>query len=47
VRVLARAWIRVMWRCWVDRVPYDVSKHTGAIRLAEAINTKEGKNLAA
>jgi len=35
VRVLARAWIRVIWRCWMDGVPYDPAKH-GAIRnLAE------------
>jgi transposase len=47
VRVLARAWIRIIWRCWVDRVPYDVSKHTAANRLAEAIKKREGKNLAA
>ena len=24
IRILARAWIRVIWRCWVDRVPYDL-----------------------
>ena len=33
VRVLARAWIRVIWRCWQDRVPYDPGKHGGAARL--------------
>jgi transposase len=33
VRVLARAWIRVIWRCWVDRVAYDPAKHTAAARL--------------
>ena len=27
VRILARAWIRVIWRCWMDRVPYDPAKH--------------------
>lgn len=36
VRVLARAWIRVIWRCWADRVPYDATKHTAAKRLADA-----------
>ena len=27
LRVLGRAWIRVIWRCWQDRVPYDPAKH--------------------
>jgi transposase len=35
IRVLARAWIRVIWRCWMDRVPYDPAKHGTARRLAE------------
>ncbi len=36
VRVLARAWVRVIWRCWADGVPYDPSRHRGTTRLAEA-----------
>jgi len=40
VRVLARAWIRVIWRCWIDRVPYDVTKHNAAVRLAETTTTE-------
>jgi transposase len=35
VRVLARAWIRVIWRCWVDGVPYDPAKHGAAVKLTE------------
>jgi len=35
VRILARAWIRVIWRCWIDRVPYDPSQHGAARKLAE------------
>jgi transposase len=35
VRVLARAWIRVIWRCWIDRVPYDPAKHGAARKLTE------------
>jgi len=35
IRVLARAWIRVIWRCWMDRMPYDPAKHGAARRLAE------------
>jgi len=33
IRILARAWIRVIWRCWQDRVAYDPAKHGAAIRL--------------
>lgn len=35
VRVLARAWIRVIWRCWQDGVPYDPTEHGNAARLAD------------
>lgn len=35
VRVLARAWIRVIWRCWIDQVPYDPAKHGATSRLTE------------
>ncbi len=34
VRVLARAWIRVIWRCWTDGAPYDPALHGGVSRLA-------------
>ena len=30
VRILARAWLRVLWRCWLDGVPYDPDKHRAA-----------------
>ena len=30
LRILARAWIRVLWRCWVDGVEYDPDKHASA-----------------
>jgi transposase len=33
IRILARAWIRVIWRAWTDRKPYDVEQHGGAKRL--------------
>jgi transposase len=32
-RILARAWIRVIYRCWLDGIPYDPAKH-GAAALA-------------
>ncbi len=34
VRILARAWVRVLWRAWTDRVPYDPGRHRGAQTLA-------------
>lgn len=33
IRVLGRAWLRVLWRCWQDGVPYDPAKHGNLIRL--------------
>jgi transposase len=33
VRILARAWIRIIWRCWQDGVAYDPDKHGGHQRL--------------
>jgi transposase len=33
VRVLARAWLHVIWRCWQDGVPYDPAKHNALQRL--------------
>lgn len=36
VRVVARAWIRVIHRCWLDGVPYDPARHGGARRLTPA-----------
>ena len=33
VRILARAWIRVIWRCWLDGVPYDPAQHGAAAAL--------------
>jgi transposase len=35
VRILARAWIRIIWRCWIDQMPYDPAKHGAAAPLAE------------
>ncbi len=33
IRVLGRAWLRVLWRCWQDEVPYDPARHGNLIRL--------------
>jgi len=35
VRILARAWIRVIWRCWTDHTAYDPARHGGLIKLME------------
>ena len=32
-RILARAWLHIIWRCWQDRVPYDPAKHNALQRL--------------
>jgi transposase len=29
IRTLGRAWCRIVWRCWQDRVPYDPERHRG------------------
>jgi transposase len=34
VRILARAWLRVLWRAWTDRKPYDPALHGAAVNLA-------------
>ncbi len=33
VRILARAWVRVLWRAWSDRKPYNPTLHRGAQTL--------------
>jgi len=43
VRILARAWIRVIWPCWLNGVPYDPAQHGAAAALAE----QPGKQIAA
>jgi transposase len=34
VRIVARAWARVIWKCWRDRTLYDPAKHRQAARFA-------------
>jgi transposase len=34
IRILARAWIRVVYPCWRDGVPYDPARHGAAAALA-------------
>ena len=35
-RILARAWVYVLWRCWQDRVPYDPARHRALQQVAVA-----------
>lgn len=30
IRILSRGWLRVIWRAWTDRKPYDPAPHRGA-----------------
>lgn len=34
IRILARAWVRVIWRCWQDHTAYDPQLHGGAMQIA-------------
>lgn len=36
IRILARAWVRILWRCWQDHVPYDPARHRNALLLNAA-----------
>jgi transposase len=38
-RILARAWLRVLWRCWQDHLPYDPTLHRSIQPLAHAAAT--------
>jgi transposase len=33
VRILARAWLVVIWRCWQDGMPYDPARHRALQRV--------------
>ena len=35
IRVLTRAWIRVIHRCWTDGLPYNPDQHGAATRLQQ------------
>jgi transposase len=42
-RTLGRAWCRVVWRCWQDRVPYDPARHRGLQpHITDTIPTSSG-----
>jgi transposase len=35
VRILARAWCYIIWRCWQDGTAYDPAKHTALQRILD------------
>lgn len=35
-RILARAWLRVIWRTWISRTPYDPAMHGGLQNLLKS-----------
>lgn len=37
IRILARAWARVIYRCWIDGIPYDPERHGNAAKLSKSI----------
>lgn len=37
IRILSRAWLRVIWRAWVDHKPYDPALHGGAQLLLKTV----------
>jgi len=40
-RIVARAWCRVIWTCWQQRVPYDPQKHRAAASLLQVEVAKD------
>ncbi len=43
LRTLGRAWCRIIWRCWQDRVPYDPARHRALQRhITVTIPTPSG-----
>lgn len=42
IRILARAWIRILWRCWHDNTPYDPTHHRGAKPHLQPTPTTQG-----
>ena len=41
MRIVARAWCRVLWACWQKRVAYDPGKHAAALKFTPRIVGKE------
>jgi transposase len=41
IRILGRAWCRVLWTCWQKRVPYDPTKHRAAQQFTLRVVDRE------
>jgi transposase len=41
MRIVARAWCRVLWACWQKRVAYDPGKHAAALKFTPRIVDQE------
>lgn len=35
VRILARAWVNIIWRCWQGGSPYDPARHNALQRVLQ------------
>ena len=44
IRILARAWLRIIWRCWTENTPYDPDRHAAAITARDQRTTPAGDN---
>lgn len=42
VRILARAWLFVIWHCWQDGTAYDPAKHNALQLIQKGPKTEEG-----
>lgn len=42
IRILARAWLRVIWRAWTDRTTYRPELHLGALKASSTGSTTTG-----
>jgi transposase len=42
IRILGRAWVRVIWRMWQDGLPYDPERHGGFKRLRSGEGLTQG-----
>ena len=36
IRILGRAWTRILWRCWHTHQPYDIHHYRAAVRHLRA-----------
>ena len=41
VRILARAWIRVIWRCWQDNTAYNPNLHRSAVGISSGMHVRQ------